>query len=172
MVRASYLELYNEHIRDLISNASGKNLQLKETMEGGIYVRDLKQIVVNGASELKNLFEIGRQHRATHSTKMNQDSSRSHSIFTVIVECKDTKTDVSQKIRVGKLHLVDLAGSERQKKTDSTGDRLKEGIQINLSLTALGNVISSLVDKKTSHIPYRDSKLTRLLQVGGIGLEL
>merc|ERR1740139_1739516 len=94
---------------------------------------------------------------------MNQDSSRSHSIFTIHVE---TSEDIegSSGIRMGKLNLVDLAGSERQSKTQATGDRLKEATKINLSLSALGNCISALVDGKSTHIPFRDSKLTRLLQ--------
>lgn len=92
---------------------------------------------------------------------MNQTSSRSHSIFTIVIECAESSGD---HIRVGKLNLVDLAGSERQSKTGATGDRLKEATKINLSLTALGNVISALVDGKSTYIPYRDSKLTRLLQ--------
>ena len=90
---------------------------------------------------------------------VNQDSSRSHAIFTIYVE-----TEENENIRAGKLHLVDLAGSERQSKTQATGIRLKEAAKINLSLSALGNVISSLVDGKAKHIPYRDSKLTRILQ--------
>jgi hypothetical protein len=94
-----------------------------------------------------------------------QDSSRSHSIFTVTVETSDkVVAGAESHIRVGKLNLVDLAGSERQSKTGATGDRLKEATKINLSLSALGNVISALVDGKSAHIPYRDSKLTRLLQ--------
>ena len=112
---------------------------------------------------------------------MNQDSSRSHSVFTITVESADkdkqSATTSSSRdataassgrntVRVGKLNLVDLAGSERQSKTGATGDRLKEATKINLSLSALGNVISALVDGKPGgHIPYRDSKLTRLLQV-------
>lgn len=92
---------------------------------------------------------------------MNQTSSRSHSIFTIVIECAESN---GEHIRVGKLNLVDLAGSERQSKTGATGDRLKEATKINLSLTALGNVISALVDGKSTYIPYRDSKLTRLLQ--------
>lgn len=94
---------------------------------------------------------------------MNQDSSRSHSIFTIYIETSENIND-EQRIKAGKLNLVDLAGSERSSKTGATGQTLKEGIKINLSLTALGNVISSLVDGKSQHIPYRDSKLTRLLQ--------
>jgi hypothetical protein len=93
----------------------------------------------------------------------SQDSSRSHSIFTVTIECSSGVGDDAH-IRVGKLNLVDLAGSERQSKTGATGDRLKEATKINLSLSALGNVISALVDGRSGHIPYRDSKLTRLLQ--------
>ena len=95
---------------------------------------------------------------------MNKDSSRSHSIFTIYVETAQADEDGEQRIKAGKLNLVDLAGSERQSKTHATGARLKEATQINLSLSALGNVISALVEGKSGHIPYRDSKLTRLLQ--------
>lgn len=104
---------------------------------------------------------------------MNKDSSRSHSIFTIYIEMAELSEDgENQKIRAGKLNLVDLAGSERQSKTGATGDRLNEANKINLSLSALGNVISALVDGKSKHIPYRDSKLTRLLQdsLGRLGL--
>ena len=112
--------------------------------------------------------EKGWSNRATGETLMNKDSSRSHSIFTICVEAaekSDSKIGDEEKIRAGKLNLVDLAGSERQSKTGATGARLKEATKINLSLSALGNVISALVDGKSKHIPYRDSKLTRLLQV-------
>ena len=95
---------------------------------------------------------------------MNKDSSRSHSIFTIYVETAERDEQGEQRIKAGKLNLVDLAGSERQSKTQATGQRLKEATQINLSLSALGNVISALVEGKHGHIPYRDSKLTRLLQ--------
>merc|ERR1719359_19495 len=95
---------------------------------------------------------------------MNAESSRSHSIFMITVEQCSLDQGADSHIRVGKLNMVDLAGSERQSKTGATGDRLKEATKINLSLSALGNVISALVDGKSSHIPYRDSKLTRLLQ--------
>jgi hypothetical protein len=105
----------------------------------------------------------GKKNRKTGSTKMNAESSRSHCIFIITVEMSELGPDGQQRIRVGKLNLVDLAGSERQSKTHAQGDRLIEAININLSLTTLGNVISSLVDGK-SHIPYRDSKLTRMLQ--------
>ena len=110
--------------------------------------------------------QAGKKNRSVGATAMNAGSSRSHAIFTIIVECCDSTGSVRQgeHITVGKLNLVDLAGSERQSKTQATGDRLKEATKINLSLSALGNVISALVDGKSQHIPYRDSKLTRLLQ--------
>ena len=111
--------------------------------------------------------EIGGKNRSVGATLMNVDSSRSHSMFTIDVEMATQSTEGGKKkehIRAGKLNLVDLAGSERQSKTGSTGERLKEATKINLSLSALGNVISALVDGKSKHIPYRDSKLTRLLQ--------
>lgn len=105
----------------------------------------------------------GMRHRKVGQTAMNDQSSRSHSIFTIYIETSVIK-DGAQKIKAGKLNLVDLAGSERQSKTHAEGQRLKEAQKINLSLSALGNVISALVDGKSKHIPYRDSKLTRLLQ--------
>ena len=95
---------------------------------------------------------------------MNAHSSRSHAIFTTTIECAEKGLDKQTMFRVGKLHLVDLAGSERQSKTGASGQRLKEATKINLSLSTLGNVISALVDGKSTHVPYRNSKLTRLLQ--------
>lgn len=106
----------------------------------------------------------GNKNRSTGATLMNADSSRSHSIFTINVEMCERDESGEEHYRLGKLNLVDLAGSERINKTGATGDRLKEATKINLSLSALGNVISALVDGKSKHIPYRDSKLTRLLQ--------
>mmetsp|Transcript_33630 Transcript_33630/g.51861 ORF Transcript_33630/g.51861 Transcript_33630/m.51861 type:complete len:183 (+) Transcript_33630:589-1137(+) len=107
--------------------------------------------------------EHGNNCRKTGETAMNKDSSRSHSIFTIYVETAQPDEEGNQTFKAGKLNLVDLAGSERQSKTHATGQRLREATKINLSLSALGNVISLLVEGK-SHIPYRDSKLTRLLQ--------
>ena len=106
----------------------------------------------------------GTANRKTGETAMNKDSSRSHSIFTIYVETAEDNAQGEQSIKAGKLNLVDLAGSERQSKTHATGERLKEATKINLSLSALGNVISALVEGKQHHVPYRDSKLTRLLQ--------
>ena len=161
LVRASYLEIYNEEIRDLLSKDPKNSLELKESIDTGVYVKDLTSFVVKNVSEIDHVMQAGKKNRSVGATLMNQTSSRSHSIFTIVVECCEAAGD---HIRVGKLNLVDLAGSERQSKTGATGDRLKEATKINLSLAALGNVISALVDGKSSHIPYRDSKLTRLLQ--------
>jgi len=108
--------------------------------------------------------EVGFKSRATRATNMNAESSRSHSIFSIYIESQEADESGNEKYKAGKLNLVDLAGSERASKTGATGDGMKEATKINLSLSALGNVISALVDGKTHHIPYRDSKLTRLLQ--------
>ena len=164
LVRASYLEIYNEEIRDLLSKNSSNRLELKENPDAGVYVRDLTSYVVKSTRECDKLRDFGAKNRHVGATAMNQDSSRSHSIYTITVESCETREDGSTGIRMGKLNLVDLAGSERQSKTQASGDRLKEATKINLSLSALGNCISSLVDGKSTHIPYRDSKLTRLLQ--------
>eukprot|EP00899_Mesostigma_viride_P027813 jgi/Mesvir1/8216/Mv12506-RA.2 len=165
LVRASFLEIYNEEIRDLLGKNSQKSMELKENVDTGVYVRDLTSFVVKGAKEINNVLQVGKKNRTVGATLMNQDSSRSHSIFTITIETSEKIAgDDGGHIRVGKLNLVDLAGSERQSKTGATGDRLKEATKINLSLSALGNVISALVDGKSGHIPYRDSKLTRLLQ--------
>lgn len=164
LVRASYLEIYNEEIRDLL-NGRNKRLEIKEHPETGVYVKDLSTYLIHSIKEMDDLMALGNKNRSVASTEMNATSSRSHSIFTITVEASELDPiSGEQKLRAGKLHLVDLAGSERQSKTQSSGDRLKEAAKINLSLSALGNVISVLVDGKSTHIPYRDSKLTRLLQ--------
>lgn len=164
LVQASYLEIYNESIRDLLSKDAKLGLDLKEHPDKGIYVKGLTNTVVQSAEELLAVMARGTKNRSVGATLMNADSSRSHSIFTVRVEMAEVGPTGKDLIRVGKLNLVDLAGSERQGKTGATGARLKEATKINLSLSALGNVISALVDGKAKHIPYRDSKLTRLLQ--------
>ena len=163
LVHASYLEIYNEEIRDLLGADVKKKLDLKESNDSGVYVGGLSMHPVHNVSECEKIMEKGWKSRAVGATLMNADSSRSHSIFTVYLERVQTDEEDGN-IRKGKLNLVDLAGSERQAKTGATGDRLKEATKINLSLSALGNVISALVDGKSKHIPYRDSKLTRLLQ--------
>eukprot|EP00042_Codosiga_hollandica_P055475 m.778932 g.778932 ORF g.778932 m.778932 type:complete len:1027 (+) comp59124_c0_seq13:51-3131(+) len=164
LVRASYLEIYNENIRDLLGRDAQAKLPLHEHPEKGVYVKDLSMNVVHSVADMIKLQGMGSKNRSVGATAMNADSSRSHSIFTVWIEVSQAGEDGNEHIRAGKLNLVDLAGSERQSKTQAEGDRLKEATKINLSLSALGNVISALVDGNAKHIPYRDSKLTRLLQ--------
>ncbi|XP_072270355.1 kinesin-like protein KIF3B [Pyxicephalus adspersus] len=164
LVRASYLEIYQEEIRDLLSKDQSKRLELKERPDTGIYVKDLSSFVTKSVKEIEHVMNVGNQNRSVGATNMNEHSSRSHAIFMITIECSEVGLDGENHIRVGKLNLVDLAGSERQAKTGAQGERLKEATKINLSLSALGNVISALVDGRSTHIPYRDSKLTRLLQ--------
>ncbi|KAA0201034.1 Kinesin protein [Fasciolopsis buskii] len=165
LVHASYLEIYNEEIRDLLARETKTKLELKEHPDKGIYVSGLSMHKVTSVEECNVIMGIGWKNRSTGATLMNADSSRSHSIFTIYLEMIDRDPQIEgEKIKAGKLNLVDLAGSERQAKTGACGDRFKEATKINLSLSALGNVISALVDAKSKHIPYRDSKLTRLLQ--------
>ncbi|XP_052337562.1 kinesin-like protein KIF3B isoform X2 [Oncorhynchus keta] len=164
LVRASYLEIYQEEIRDLLSKDQSGRLELKERPDTGVYVKDLSSFVTKSVREIEHVMNVGNQNRSVGSTNMNEHSSRSHAIFVITIECSELGVDGENHIRVGKLNLVDLAGSERQTKTGAQGERLKEATKINLSLSALGNVISALVDGRSTHIPYRDSKLTRLLQ--------
>ncbi|XP_018599446.2 kinesin-like protein KIF3C [Scleropages formosus] len=164
LVRASYLEIYQEEIRDLLCKDHTKKLELKENPDSGVYIKDLSSFVTKNVKEIEHVMNVGNQTRSIGFTNMNEHSSRSHAIFVITVECSETGLDGENHIRVGKLNLVDLAGSERQSKTGVQGERLKEATKINLSLSALGNVISALVDGKSTHVPYRDSKLTRLLQ--------
>lgn len=164
LVRCSYLEIYNESILDLLGNDHDAKHEVKEDPDKGIYVNNLTNVIVKSIPEIEKIMNAGMRHRKVGQTAMNDQSSRSHSIFTIYIETSVMLPDGNQKIKAGKLNLVDLAGSERQSKTKAEGTRLKEAQKINLSLSALGNVISALVDGKSKHIPYRDSKLTRLLQ--------
>uniref|UniRef100_A0A8C8TB14 Kinesin-like protein KIF17 n=1 Tax=Peromyscus maniculatus bairdii TaxID=230844 RepID=A0A8C8TB14_PERMB len=164
LVRASYLEIYNEDVRDLLGADTKQKLELKEHPEKGVYVKGLSMHTVHNVTQCERVMETGWKNRAVGYTLMNKDSSRSHSIFTISIEIYAVDERGKDHLRAGKLNLVDLAGSERQSKTGATGERLKEATKINLSLSALGNVISALVDGRCKHIPYRDSKLTRLLQ--------
>lgn len=136
------LEIYNEDIRDLLSKDTKRALDLRETPEKGVYVSKLSAIPVKDVDEVSALLALGNRKRTVAETLMNTESSRSHSIFMVTIESCE-QIEGKDHIRVGKLNLVDLAGSERQTKTGATGDRLKEGVKINLSLSALGNVISA-----------------------------
>jgi len=163
LIHASFLEIYNEEVRDLLSEDIKAQLELRERPDGEVFVQDLSLHPVANVRTCEQIMNKGWKNRTTGSTMMNSVSSRSHSIFTIHLErCDDPEN--SSKIRASKLNLVDLAGSERQSKTGAVGDRFKEATKINLSLSALGNVISALVDGRSVHIPYRDSKLTRLLQ--------
>uniref|UniRef100_A0A9J7YVE7 Kinesin motor domain-containing protein n=1 Tax=Cyprinus carpio carpio TaxID=630221 RepID=A0A9J7YVE7_CYPCA len=165
LLAVSYLEIYNEEILDLLYTSKDKPIiSIREDPKDGIKIVGLTEKEVFNAHEMVGCLELGNSARTVGSTAMNAASSRSHAIFTISLEQrrKGDKSDVM----VSKLHLVDLAGSERQKKTKAEGDRLKEGISINRGLLCLGNVISALGDesKKGTFVPYRDSKLTRLLQ--------
>jgi len=128
-------------------------------------VEDCKVIKVENAQQMIGIMHLGRSNRAVGATKMNEGSSRSHSIFSIIIENSSIDETGETHYRMGKLNLVDLAGSERQSKTEATGERFREATKINVSLSVLGNVISKLVaQNKNQHIPYRESKLTMLLQ--------
>uniref|UniRef100_A0A8C3L731 Kinesin-like protein n=2 Tax=Phasianinae TaxID=9072 RepID=A0A8C3L731_CHRPC len=164
LVRVSYLEIYNEEVRDLLGKDQSQRLEVKERPDVGVYIKDLSAYVVNNADDMDRIMTLGHKNRSVGATNMNEHSSRSHAIFTITIECSEKGVDGNMHVRMGKLHLVDLAGSERQAKTGATGQRLKEATKINLSLSTLGNVISALVDGKSTHVPYRNSKLTRLLQ--------
>ncbi|KAG8450958.1 hypothetical protein GDO86_003296 [Hymenochirus boettgeri] len=173
-VSAQFLELYNEEILDLFdvsrdpeSRYRKSNIRIHEDASGGIYVSGASIRSVNSEGELLQLLKEGALSRTTASTQMNSQSSRSHAIFSIHLQ--QTRVDSSSQeyeTLTAKFHFVDLAGSERLKRTGATGERAREGISINCGLLALGNVISALGDqsKKILHVPYRDSKLTRLLQ--------
>ena len=148
----------------MLGKDQSQRLEIKERPDVGVYVKDQMSIVCHTADDMEKFMTMGNRNRSVGATLMNETSSRSHAIFSVTLECSDKGPDGAQRLRAGKLHLVDLAGSERQTKTGATGIRLKEATKINLSLSTLGNVISALVDGKSTHIPYRNSKLTRLLQ--------
>ncbi|KAH9659247.1 kinesin-like protein KIN-7N [Citrus sinensis] len=171
LVRVSYMEIYNEEINDLLA-VENQKLQIHESLEHGVFVAGLREEIVNSAEQVLKLIESGEVNRHFGETNMNVRSSRSHTIFRMVIESKgkdnDSSSDSSSTdaIRVSVLNLVDLAGSERIAKTGADGVRLKEGKHINKSLMALGNVINKLSDgvKQRGHIPYRDSKLTRILQ--------
>ncbi|TQE10806.1 hypothetical protein C1H46_003709 [Malus baccata] len=162
----SYMELYNEEINDLFA-VENQKLQIHESLERGIFVAGLREEIVSNAEQVLKLIESGEVNRHFGETNMNAWSSRSHTIFRMVIEshAKDTSSSADA-IRVSVLNLVDLAGSERIAKTGAGGVRLKEGKYINKSLMILGNVINKLSDgaKNRGHIPYRDSKLTRILQ--------
>lgn len=161
LIRCSMLELYNEELKDSLAGKKEK-LEIHEDAKNGFYVKGLSQVTVTSSQELREKLDEGKKTRRVRATQMNDFSSRSHSIFSIIIESSEVASDGKPHFKVGKLNLVDLAGSEKQKQTKTTNEALKEGININLSLTTLGNVINLLVQSST-HIPYRNSKLTKLL---------
>ncbi|CAL4144988.1 unnamed protein product, partial [Meganyctiphanes norvegica] len=166
LVKVSFIELYKEDLFDLLTNTSRANsiCNIHEDPSGGIKIANLSEVPVTSLQETMMCLEKGAQNRATGATAMNATSSRSHAIFSLHVEMKNKEGD--DNVISAKFHMVDLAGSERAKKTGATGERFKEGVNINKGLLALGNVISALCEDggRRGHIPYRDSKLTRLLQ--------
>ena len=170
-VEVSYLEIYNERVRDLLNPATKGNLKVREHPSTGPYVEDLAKLVVRTFKEIENLMDEGNKARTVAATNMNETSSRSHAVFTLTLTQKrhDVETNMDTE-KVAKISLVDLAGSERANSTGATGARLKEGAEINRSLSTLGRVIASLADlssgkkTKSSIVPYRDSTLTWLLK--------
>ncbi|KAI9316361.1 P-loop containing nucleoside triphosphate hydrolase protein, partial [Dichotomocladium elegans] len=168
----SFIEIYNEELIDLLNPAPPSErppISIREDPKGHIYWTGVREMVVQSADDVLSYLQQGTQNRATGATDMNEKSSRSHAILSVTLRQERWKTAEENGewiITTSKFHFVDLAGSERLKRTAAEGDRRKEGININAGLSALGNVISVLGDpsKRAAHIPYRDSKLTRLLQ--------
>src|SRR6201996_3145856 len=168
-VEVSYLEIYNERVRDLLNPATKGNLRVREHPSTGPYVEDLAKLAVRSFAEIENLMDEGNKARTVAATNMNETSSRSHAVFTLTLTQKrhDVETRMDTE-KVAKISLVDLAGSERATSTGATGARLKEGAEINRSLSTLGRVIAALADlssgKKGLKVPYRDSVLTWLLK--------
>ncbi|XP_039441093.1 kinesin-like protein Klp68D [Culex pipiens pallens] len=159
LVAVSYLEIYMEELRDLLKPNTTSVLELRER-EGGIVVPNLHSVLCKSVEDMLNVMHMGNKNRTVGFTNMNAHSSRSHAIFLIKIEMCEVGATL---VKVGKLNLIDLAGSERQSKSGATAERLKEASKINRALSSLGNVISALAEK-SPHVPYRDSKLTRLLQ--------
>uniref|UniRef100_A0A7N6B910 Kinesin-like protein n=1 Tax=Anabas testudineus TaxID=64144 RepID=A0A7N6B910_ANATE len=163
-VAFSYLEVYNEQIRDLLANAGP--LAVREDSSKGVVVQGLTLHQPKSAEHILEALDSGNRNRTQHPTDMNATSSRSHAVFQIYLRQQDKTASLNPNVCVAKMSLIDLAGSERASATNAKGARLREGANINRSLLALGNVINALADPKSkkAHIPYRDSKLTRLLK--------
>ena len=160
-VSGSYMEIYNERVRDLL-DVGNEFLKVHETPGRGVYVHGLAEEQINSTEDVYAMLEVGGRHRSIAATRMNERSSRSHTLFVLQVTHRSSEDSV----RHGKLNLVDLAGSEKVWKTGATGNVLTEAKAINRSLSALGNCINALTkDAPGTHVPFRDSKLTRILQV-------
>ncbi|XP_041097032.1 kinesin-like protein KIF12 isoform X2 [Polyodon spathula] len=176
VLSASYLEIYNEQVRDLLNPGLTDSLSVRWSKNAGFYVENLSNVEFESLDSVMALLEGGIGSRQTSAHSQNQQSSRSHSIFTVYIESEAADGSGGYLARHGKLCMVDLAGSERVKETGSSGELMEEAGNINRSLLTLGNCISALVDsrKREGHVPYRDSKLTKLLadSLGGSGVTL
>ncbi|KAM9366325.1 kinesin-like protein KIF18A [Symphorus nematophorus] len=163
-VAFSYLEVYNEQIRDLLANAGP--LAVREDSSKGVVVQGLTLHQPKSAEHILQALDSGNRNRTQHPTDMNATSSRSHAVFQIYLRQQEKTASLNPNVCIAKMSLIDLAGSERASATNAKGARLREGANINRSLLALGNVINALADPKSkkTHIPYRDSKLTRLLK--------
>lgn len=168
-MKASFLEVYGEDVFDLL-DSERKSLPLREDSAGGVVIAGLTSSTISSPAEALHVLHEGTNNRTTAATLMNLTSSRSHAVFTIYLTQKTRSHDQVDAVSTSKFTFVDLAGSERMKKTGAEGERAREGIKINEGLLALGNVINALADEerlakeKTIHVPYRQSKLTRLLQ--------
>ncbi|XP_030433510.1 kinesin-like protein KIF19 isoform X1 [Gopherus evgoodei] len=165
-VSMSYLEIYNEVIRDLLNPSSGF-LDLREDARGSIQIAGITEVSTTNAPEIMQLLTKGNKERTQEPTAANKTSSRSHAVLQVTVKQKSRVKNINEEVRVGRLFMVDLAGSERAAQTRNRGKRMKEGAHINRSLLALGNCISALSEKggsRAQYVNFRDSKLTRLLK--------
>lgn len=165
-MRISYLELYNEELCDLLSSSESTQIRIFEdpNKKGSIIVQGLEEIPVHNTADVYKLLAKGQEKRKMAATLMNAHSSRSHTVFSILVHIKENGIDGEELMKIGKLNLVDLAGSENISKAgNEKGIRARETVNINQSLLTLGRVITALVER-TPHVPYRESKLTRLLQ--------
>ncbi|XP_062914916.1 kinesin-like protein KIF19 isoform X1 [Mobula hypostoma] len=165
-VSMSYLEIYNEMIRDLLNPSSGY-LDLREDSRGEIQIAGITEFSTSNAMEIMQLLTKGNRQRTQEPTAANKTSSRSHAVLQVTVKQRSRIKDISEEVRIGRLFMIDLAGSERASQTQNTGKRMKEGAHINRSLLALGNCINALSEKganRSQYVNFRDSKLTRLLK--------
>ncbi|XP_069689418.1 centromere-associated protein E-like [Periplaneta americana] len=163
LLRASYIEIYNEKINDLLQKGK-TGLKLREAVEGNVVISDLKEELVHTPAKIMDLMKRGEKIRRLGETNMNERSSRSHTIFRIIIESRVPNDGEDGAVQVSHLNLVDLAGSERLDQTGAKGDRLKEGCSINRSLFMLSHVISQLSEGQDQYVNFRDSKLTRILQ--------
>ncbi|XP_078405670.1 kinesin-like protein KIF18A [Cetorhinus maximus] len=163
-VAVSYLEVYNEEVRDLLTNS--RSLAVREDAQSGVIVQGLTLHKPTSSKQLLQMLDYGNKNRTQHPTDVNANSSRSHAVFQVYLRQQDRTANINQNIKIAKMCLVDLAGSERISAMNMKEARFREGANINQSLLALGNVINALADskRKNQHIPYRNSKLTRLLK--------